>query len=56
VTRQSARQAAEAYVAKQVEAQRDLGYRRPEQKVVRAAVDEATAAVKALGTLAPKRP
>jgi hypothetical protein len=56
MTTQTATHEAQKYVAKLVSAQGQLGYRRPDQSVVKAAVDEAAQAVKTLAALSTRKP
>jgi hypothetical protein len=55
MTEKKATHEAEQYVARLVEAQGALGYKRPAQSVVRLAVGEAAEAVKALSALSSPR-
>jgi hypothetical protein len=54
MTKQAAISEAKEYVAKLVEAQEKLGYKRPSQSVVKSAVSEAANAMKALSALSAR--
>jgi hypothetical protein len=55
MTKQTAVKEAEQYVQRLIKAQDDLGYRRPKQGAVNAAVGEAAEAVRVLAALAKKK-
>jgi hypothetical protein len=54
MTKKTAIHEAQLYVARLVEAQEKLGYKRPSQKVVKSVVGEAASAVSALAALSSR--
>jgi len=55
MTKTAAENEAKKYVERVIAAQGALGYKRPQKRVVSAAVDEAAAAIQALSALATKK-